>query len=1026
MSLVALMGCEDRFDFPYGEISEGEGVVCFEVAFKDFSPMLTRSSGDAIKDIDKLWIVAYDAAGNLCRSGEVPRKKADSDPDEESFTVEEKDNARPDGAASSESKSQHAYFKLKFPHGRYRIYVVANLDLTGYDLTSEDKLQDIHVEWQTDDISRNSQMFGYFESTSGPSQIETVDDNGRFRAPIVVIGDAGETSLHAWLKRAASKITIAVDGSGLDEGVNVYLKTVKLKDISRYCKIGAESKAYEQDDLIETGEIISLTGEGESYDENYSALVNSSEGKKYFPRIDGITDRDDWRNKAHTSEFANSNSLFFFENMQGKGKDKNQKPATDSPATDGSAKPDKPYGTYMEVEAFYHCKNGDGTDEYGNVKYRFMLGRDVTTDYNASRNCHYRITLKLKGKANDADWNIEYLKQIFEVSPSRKTLNYQGHYFMPDQKIANLGRNFGTEGFDIVVDSFEEDQGDRSKKTPKSWTAKFRYDDGYGNIIESPTPPAWLEGFTVTDGKVKGDGGEKQKIRVKANPGSEDVDLDNMLKTASSKGTAASPHDLSGNCSETANCYIVDAPGTYSFPLVYGNAVAGEETYRSATAGAEDLHVFKNHLGHDITSPYIVETIRNDGLLTSEERDLSLPEKAVVEWQDELNLVDTGKVRLDNSAYGGKGGIVFSIGTIQQGNAVISVIDKAGRVMWSWHIWVTRLDAFDETITVTGNDRRKYDLMSMNLGWCSPHGEKIKYYRKRSCEVTFTPDDSEVPVSRKVVIVKESHIAFPQGNNPYYQWGRKDPSVPQKALWDIKPYYQYPEYSWGWKSPARFYGDTGNEMKGVVGNEMREDTRALVGNGLLIQHPFIWHNPPRRAISTTQYVSENRTYANLWGATSSVKTVYDPCPPGYMVGDIDAFSGFTVKGRNVLADEWDYMFNVAKDQIAEANPKLNVYELYTNPDKYQSIIFPETGYRDWDDNAAVYRFGADGSNGFAAAWTRRIQSATHGTAHQDAAYYLEISSGSEKSGGTGIYGYLWPQNAFYTCDGFPVRPCKMK
>ena len=37
-----------------------------------------------------------------------------------------------------------------------------------------------------------------------------------------------------------------------------------------------------------------------------------------------------------------------------------------------------------------------------------MLGKDEKTDYNAERNHHYKLTLKFKNYANDADWHIEY------------------------------------------------------------------------------------------------------------------------------------------------------------------------------------------------------------------------------------------------------------------------------------------------------------------------------------------------------------------------------------------------------------------------------------------------------------------------------------------------------------------------------------------------------------------------------------------------------------------------------------------
>ncbi|MEB3373152.1 hypothetical protein SFC43_05960 [Bacteroides sp. CR5/BHMF/2] len=48
------------------------------------------------------------------------------------------------------------------------------------------------------------------------------------------------------------------------------------------------------------------------------------------------------------------------------------------------------------------------TSGAGPIKFRFMLGKDVKTDYNAERNTHYKLTLKFKGYGNDADWHIEY------------------------------------------------------------------------------------------------------------------------------------------------------------------------------------------------------------------------------------------------------------------------------------------------------------------------------------------------------------------------------------------------------------------------------------------------------------------------------------------------------------------------------------------------------------------------------------------------------------------------------------------
>lgn len=66
-----------------------------------------------------------------------------------------------------------------------------------------------------------------------------------------------------------------------------------------------------------------------------------------------------------------------------------------------------PYGTYIEVDAYYRSINEEKVGS-GDIKYRFMLGKNITTNYDAERNHHYKLTLKFKNFANDADWHIEY------------------------------------------------------------------------------------------------------------------------------------------------------------------------------------------------------------------------------------------------------------------------------------------------------------------------------------------------------------------------------------------------------------------------------------------------------------------------------------------------------------------------------------------------------------------------------------------------------------------------------------------
>ncbi len=1027
--LTMLASCVDEFGLDYNDIPEGESLVDFEVEFKPLTKALTRSNGNALNKIDYLWLVAYTADGKLSYT----KKFSESD------LVYEPGNAH-----------SKVSFSLQLPNGRYRMYAVANTDLTDLDLASEEKLRSIPVEWNDRektaddkfDVTPNRQMFGYFENKSDTDDSEYSPGNypfspdkpnesadNRFKASLIEIGKTGSNSLHASLWRAASKITMAYDGSGLKEGVYIYIKSVQVKDIPRWCRIGDVNTVTDVNDLIHDGEKIVYheKGSGSYTPESFPAYISKTHN---YPDVT-VPAGKEWGKYVHSSdcEFAQANALFFYENMQGRGKDKTSKDDTEA------GKDSKPLGTYIEVDAIYK----DGAD-LGYVKYRFMLGLDKYTDYNAARNCHYKVTLKFKGSPKDPDWHIEYTRQIFEVSPERQRFNYQGYYFNPDYSVPNLGYDFIKTGVPVTVSSYTENEA-TGEITPVKWTASFDYADEDGNTTGHPLAPSWIKGFDdkfVSGGQTAGEGGEADIIQVQAIPQYEDVEINDRLKNVPGRTSTynlATSDGKGDNVQNTANCYIIDSKGSYKFPLVYGNAIADgrtvDETYSSNGTSSDILKRFTNHLGHPISSPYILETIRNDSEIPAGEKNNHYPAKAELVWQDAENLIQN--ISYQPGLYGNKGGISFNVNdNITQGNAIIAVKDGLGNIMWSWHIWVTNLSAFEEKdITVTASDKRQYSLMPVNLGWCS-NGEDIRYYRKRICKIKFTAQTEDGPVTRTVEIIKEPHIAFPRGNNPYYQWGRKDPFVGSNALWNNKP-YQYPItwdpwYNTTTDNPNRFFDDSetlaSSWRPALFAGQDRLTSREMIDRGYLVSYPLVWHNPPRRAINKDAYVSENITYSNLWGGESEIKTVYDPCPVGYQVPKNDVFSGLTLRGENTSVK--NLFFDVQISDIITGNPTDNLYEFYTSPDKYQSIIFPETGYRDWDAGAGIYKFGgnpgaAGYNNGIGYVWTRQIQSSSFGLTYPDAAYNLEFSRHDALYGSNG---YIRPQNAFYTCDGFPVRPVK--
>lgn len=403
-----------------------------------------------------------------------------------------------------------------------------------------------------------------------------------------------------------------------------------------------------------------------------------------------------------------------------------------------------------------------------------------------------------------------------------------------------------------------------------------------------------------------------------------------------------------------------------------------------------------NHLGQPITTPYIQQ---NSGCT---------PSYAQLVWQDEKNLVKTSTIEYVDNLYGpGKGGIRFQIGDIKQGNAVIAIKDAAGTIMWSWHIWVTRFD-FDETITVTGhNKEEKYNLMTMNLGWCS-NGETIKKYDQRYCQVKFVSTYKGETLERTVTFVQKPHLTFPKGNAPYYQWGRKDPFVGSNQSWTVKAKYLADGSEVTWYSSniddGKWYEDDHFNDKG------RKTTREALPE--LIKNPDNWHRPPGEGTEGSRK-SKNETYSNLWKANNSssintIKTVYDPCPVGYQVPHRNAFSSFTISGTGWGGSQMEAWNNVK----TTATYDITKMEFYTNWDKYESITFPCTGYRDWD---------ASGGDVLRVGWCGYIWAAGHYEEH--ACYNFEFAYSYDGVNTNDVNRFLRNDNKVFGCDGFPIRPC---
>ncbi len=423
--LLGSAACQDDPLYNGGEIGEGESLVSATVKFKPLTPALngnTRTAGNVIKSINSLCVLLYNEKGELLKSYPLTKGEGEG---HYKLSEDKRPEDNPDsGLHPAEAQTPHADFKLKIPYGRYRIYAVANMeDLLTNETYSKaietaDGLKSISLQWDKDEVANNNQMFGYFTVTGSVQNNE------------VAVINRASVKLHAWIRRAASKVTIAYDGSDLHENVFIYLKSVTIKDIPTECYLGKKSTINQNPDddiedyggLIADGESITYA-EGTSYDEHWPARI--TKGKPYYYYIDNdkkgvsVAKAEYDSEKAKYAKLAHgetNEALFFYENMQGKGKDKQQDadgdkeldaPGLNNKPGDKYYKDQKPYGTYIEVKAYY-VSNVDGRVGNGDIIYRFMLGKNITDDYNVERNHHYKLTLKFNKYANDVDWHIEY------------------------------------------------------------------------------------------------------------------------------------------------------------------------------------------------------------------------------------------------------------------------------------------------------------------------------------------------------------------------------------------------------------------------------------------------------------------------------------------------------------------------------------------------------------------------------------------------------------------------------------------
>ena len=442
-----------------------------------------------------------------------------------------------------------------------------------------------------------------------------------------------------------------------------------------------------------------------------------------------------------------------------------------------------------------------------------------------------------------------------------------------------------------------------------------------GGATYTPNKPAWMTALS----KENGNGGTaaEQGTATLTKDVTDLLKLRNDgLKNAPAVGSAAAPYNLSNSTGaatveNTANCYVISAPGHYRIPLVYGNAIKNGATnsnaYETTATGTYVLQHFQDHAGQPITNPWIEKT--NSSAYAN-------IDGAKIVWSDEKDLVTSPSIAHDAS---GDAYLDFEVkqSDIKSGNAVVAVT-KGGTVVWSWHLWFAPKSALNK-IEVTNHQGVKYNFTEETLGW-KPKGEVTTYNAPRTVKVKVEQTIANGGAKLFTVInITQNNGGKKEGISTHYQFGRKDAfpgtdeSLPQGS----------------------FNKNAGDNMSITNGIQNPQNFYTWGGS---------WYNNPPAGYSYYNLWSADNTTTG-WNDNAVVKTVYDPCPVGFKMPASNAFTGFTSNGQNQsgaaninangTADSWD-KFSAAYG-----------HNFYTNGSKTATIFFPASGFRYVSDGSLV-------------------------------------------------------------------------
>ena len=380
-------------------------------------------------------------------------------------------------------------------------------------------------------------------------------------------------------------------------------------------------------------------------------------------------------------------------------------------------------------------------------------------------------------------------------------------------------------------------------------------------------------------------------------------------------------HVINLSEAQTANSYVISSSGYYKFNAsVKGNGVGELVGYDGSTSLdiREGSPVsIKSELDH-------VDFLWWQGDLADGNR---------LDPVNNISLINGGKPDAD-------GFVKFGVSELPKGNLIMAAYDGRGSILWSWHFWFT-----DEPKLMKCHD---YVIMDRFLG------------------ATYAPPKSAT--WSEVSSISDANLAASMGF--YYQWGRKDPfpgpslsSLSSNSTTAFNSWWKYEGGSWVEKNSLEAVANGDDQSISSITaapttfSSCDETYPDITGRTLPDSDFSDTKNLTSRAVS----ISNTTVSEALWGYYSASgfglttsKTIYDPCPPGYVVC---YYLLWRTADRNSGSDyysSFDHYWRAVDSSYPEAIANKG---FLFDPNRFasagfDSIWYPFTGYLDPQVNSS--------------------------------------------------------------------------